>query len=386
VEQIPREALAHHGHPYPPPNIKLSRSYQYDLDSSNPRLFKSYYYLAETFYIKAVISRFSCKIILQLPHTSQVTLPKVISEKVCNSKPCRPVSESTSIIRDGIQKVLKEFKEFNETSKKDWSTLQIYTLELFCSFFTICLAFLRDSVSNPDESTRPFSLYKHHLPDKLDLTDVENVLHVNETVPEAISVIEKSFAYLSEPENYYQQSNFLPRGIIISSVDAASHILMYSYQLEQTDKVRYYLEMASLVLSMPAIWGDWGTAELVKIVIDDFLKANPSVPAPSSLFDSNSTINSNSDYASSSGSSFYEVNAGNIDSMTSLLQDQQMAAQPVINDFINNPWLTGQEPWIQDINSIIYSSSLFPVPMMNQPSTESENNQQELYNILNDLF
>jgi hypothetical protein len=391
VEQIPRAALTHHEHPYPPPNIKLSRSYQYDIESNNPRLFKSYYYLVETFYIQAVVSKFSCKIILQLPHSSRTTCNSTSDmERLYKTKCYKPVSKASSMIKTGIQQVLEEFKAFNETHKKDWSKLQVYTLELFCSFFSICLYFLRDSISNPDERKHPFSLHKRHLPGKLDLTDVDNVLHVHETVPEAIGLIEKSFAYLSDPENYYQQSDFLPRGIIISAVDAASQVLMYSYQLEQTEQVRYYLEMAALVLSMPAVWGDWGTAELVKGIIDDFLKAHPQ-------FDS-ATANSNDDFVSTSScSSFHEFNSSSssisTDFMTSFLQSQQAAAQPVVNDFINHPWLTGEEPWIQDINSIIYSSSLFPMPFtetqqqqQQQQQQQAETNQQELYNILSGLF
>lgn len=372
VEQIPRTALVYHEHPYPPPNIKLSRSYQYDIESNNPRLSKPYFYLFETFYIEAVVSRFSCKIILQLPCSLQPTLPKdaSASEREFNDQGTRSTISPNPLIRENIQTVLKEFRDFNENHKKEWSALQLHTLELFCSFFTICLCFLRDSIINSDSSIHPFSLHKRHLADKLDLTNVENVLHVHETVPEAMSLIEKTFVYLSEPENYYEQSEFLPHGIIISAMDAASQVLMYSYQLEQTERVRYYLEKTVLILSIPAIWADWGTAKLVKVVIADFLKANPSVTMSpnSSLFDNDNVVTINSIISVGNGMTINDnnnsafaaqFNASSIDLLnSSLLQEQQIATHPVMNDFFNNPWLTGEEPWIQDINNIIYSSSV----------------------------
>ncbi|KAG1072729.1 hypothetical protein G6F42_025882 [Rhizopus arrhizus] len=135
--------------------------------------------------------------------------------------------------------------------------------------------FIRDSVRKPDGKHHPFSLYKQHTPTELDLTNVDNVLRVHKAIPESIQLLERTYNHLINPVNYYEQTDFLPRGIIISAVDSAAQVLMYAYRLEASDHLRQHIEMAEAILTIPIIWGDWGTSELLKSVLRDFLDANP---------------------------------------------------------------------------------------------------------------
>ena len=186
MTQIPRAALVHHEQPYPPPNINMSKSYKYDMESNNPRLFDSYYYMVETFYVKAVISRVSCKLILNLPNHQ---LSPIFNEDDDDG------TEKTShSIELNVQRVLTEFKEFIEANRHTFSPLQDYTLEMYRLFYTICLGFLRSSLKG---SSTQFSLYLRHIPKGLDLTDVNNILRLHRIVPDAILVIDRTFTYLS---------------------------------------------------------------------------------------------------------------------------------------------------------------------------------------------
>jgi hypothetical protein len=409
VEQIPRDALAHHEHPYPPPNMKMSKSYQYDIESNNPRLFKSYNYLFETFFIKAVVSRISCKLILQLPTHQNYVLPRTPSNqtKPFYEEKTPPKRERASNVEIGVQAVLNEFKEFNEANRHNFSPLQDYTLEMYRLFYAICLRFLRNSLTTTDIH---FSLHERHLPDLLDLTDVNNIINLQHVLPDAMLVIDRTFAYLSDPTTHEVNCVFLPRGIIISAMDAAAQALMYSYRLEANEKARYYLDMAINILNFNIVFGDWGTAELLKVAIQDFLRKYPPiiiVPDIQPTFNMNtvftigtdirmaaSTRSSTPSSCSSSESSFSFKKAGgatvNSDFMTSLLQQQQS------NNYLDNPWLTGNEDWIQDINDIIFSSSALYTPtdrtvtyQEGLPQSQEQSAQfitNGDFDILNDLF
>lgn len=346
MEQIPRQALARHQYPYPPANMKLSKSYQYDIENNNTRPFKTYYYLVETFYIKAVVSKFSCKLILQLPQHNNNTTATFTSH---NEMP--PSSKGINT-KASIDAVLQEFKEFNETNHHIFSLLQDYTLEMYRLFYTICLGFKRTSLDS-----KSFTLHRHHIPKLLDLTDVDNILAINHVLPDAITVIQRTFVYLSDPSCLHQENcMFLPRGIIVSSIDASVQVLMYAYRLEQNEQARYYLDMALTLLGVDIIWGDWGTAVLLKRVIQEFLFQNPPmVIVPDNVFSSS------------------------FDWMTSLLQPSP--------NYMDSPWLPADEFWIQDIKNILFCPSPSSSSSSIEPYTTQENSiSDDLEVLLNGLF
>ncbi|CEP12233.1 hypothetical protein [Parasitella parasitica] len=413
LEQIPRAALAYHEHPYPPPNTKLSKSYQYDVESKNPRLFKWYFYLVETFYVKSVVARVSCKLILQLPHSSDPSLPKAPSYLLQQLKPdiFAPYPTNRPNVEGRITEVLDDFWDFIQKNRKDWSPLQAFTIELFYLFYRISMYFIRDSVRKPDGKRHPFSLYERYTPSELDLTDVGNVLRVHRAIPKSIELIEKTFAHLSSPINYYEQTDFLPRGIIISAVDAAAQVLMYAYRLEASDVIRQHIEMAEAILSIPIIWGDWATCDILKTVIHKFLLANPPNNTRGATTAAEPSLSPNSSVSTYDTGLFDIVDFNNDPSfITSLLPElatNQVAIvqgplrpppapapelAPALStnvDFINDPWLTEQEPWMQDINQILFNSDLLSTPFVDPPLPPQYQQTQQfefVNDILNDLF
>ncbi|CAO3630904.1 unnamed protein product [Mucor hiemalis] len=393
LEQIPRNALAHHGHPYPPANIKMSKSYQYDMENNNPRLFKSFYFLVETFYIKAVVSIFSCKLMLQLPPPKQDVIPRIPNflvkpshSKAFGYEPPRAKDFNVEI---GIQKVLDEFEVFNQENRHLFSPLQDYTLEIFRLFYKICLAFLRKSIISADGK---FSIFQRHLPDVLDLTDVDNILSIQRVLPEAMLLIERTFIYLSDPNAHEENCVFLPRGIMVSAVDAASQVLMYSYRLEPNEKARYYLDMVLTILGVDIIWADWGTADLLKIAIRDFLQQNPPIIIVPDLspFNMGNVFSIGNEFmfgrsksSSTASSSVFDESLA--DAALSLSAPTRQAG----NNYLENPWLAGDEPWIQDINSILFASDASFLPLSlddNVSHQQQECDNQHLNSILDSHF
>jgi hypothetical protein len=418
VEEIPKVALAHHEHPYPPPNIKLSKSYQYDVENNNPRLFKWYFYLLETFYIKSVVARISSKLILQLPHASGPTLPKAPPSVLKHFKSDLFASypKTQSNLEERIDQILNDFYEFNQKCRKDWSPLQAYTLDLFYLFFRINMNFVRDSARNADCRNQSFSLYREHTPKELDLTDVDNVLRVHKSIPQSIELIERTHAHLHNPINYYEQTDFLPRGIIVSSVDSAAQVLMYAYRLEESDIIRQHIVMAEGIFNIPIIWGDWGTSEILRNVLHNFLQEHPVKKTKAATGEP--SLSPNSSVSTYDNGLFDGVDFSDDSSfITSLLPTINHAAivqgpirppptspPPSTPNFINSPWLTGQEPWMQDINQILFNSDLLstpfidppfpsqhqqPQPQQPQPQQPQQPHEQQfefVNDILNDLF
>lgn len=339
MEHIPREALVRHQHPYPPMNINLSKSYQYDIENNNTGPVKAYY-LFETFYIKSVVSKFSCKLVLQLPqHNSNQVVP------------VSPYSSTHIDTKTGIDAILQEFKEFNQKNHYNFSLLQDYTLEMYRLFYTICLGLKRTTLDSKN-----FTLHQRHEPQSLDMTDVENILAIAHVLPDAITAIQRTFVYLSDPSCLGEENcMFLPRGIIVSTIDASVQVLMYSYRIEQNEQARYYLDMALNLLGVNVIWGDWGTAELLKHDIQEFLLQNPPMVVV-----------------------LENVFTPSFDWMTSLLQPSHI--------YLDSPWLPADEPWIQEINSILFPPSPSSGSSCIEFSVEEDIISDDLDDLFNDLF
>ncbi|KAI9363120.1 hypothetical protein BD770DRAFT_212637 [Pilaira anomala] len=184
-----------------------------------------------------------------------------------------------------MERILKGFKNLILENRASLSLLQEYTLELYQLFYTICLRFKRSSLK-----TLQFSLYQRHSPTLLDLTDINNLIDIHQVLPDAITVIQNTLNYLSTTkptDNNEEYKSILPRGIIISALDAAAQVLMYAYQLEPSEQIRYYLDLTLNILSEDSIWCDWGTADILKRVIQDFLSQHLSsiISESSSSFD-----------------------------------------------------------------------------------------------------
>lgn len=274
MERLPKSALVDHTLPYPPPNVKKSKAYQFDLENNNVRSFKNYGHHVEAFYTKSIISRITCKLISYLPDAYQRT--SVLSS--CNTIQIfandLEEEQKNKMINENISKVLSDFKDFIKANKKNWSPSQIFACELYHSFYVISLSFLRESSSNSIHF--PYNIYQNfETPQKLDLTDVDNIIKIDQLVPVSIALIEKSFNFISDSKNYYNDPDFLPKGIIVNALDAAVQILMYSYCLLKSEKVRHYIQLAKIIFSLSNVWDDWSTADMIKTVIDQFLEQHP---------------------------------------------------------------------------------------------------------------
>ncbi|CAO3677133.1 unnamed protein product [Rhizopus stolonifer] len=244
--------------PYPPMNLMQSLSTEADANSTKLRSYKESNQLVETFYIQCVITRLCYDLLLVLlEHKEQVN--------------------------QRLENTMKEFRRFIEKNRHQFSKLQELTLEVYCSFYIICLGFLKDSVSQGN-----FNIQRPSVPQDLDLTHPNNIQNVFKALPEAMSALDKIANFLNgDPTHYYSESTFLPRSIITATLDAVTRVLMYHYTLQPTSSVRKYLELVEIILYNPDLWIRWELTCPIRYDIQKFLQMHP-------VSSSNSSSNSSS--------------------------------------------------------------------------------------------
>jgi hypothetical protein len=179
---------------------------------------------------------------------------------------------------------------------------------------------------------------------------------------------------------------------MINGLDAAAQILMYSYSLVQSERVRHYIQLAKIILGLANVWDDWSTAELIKSVISQFLEQHPIPEEPASSFSSSSS-SSGSSCGSANPSPFapgYDdnhINIQNILASDTLFPMLQQPTFPVellsVNnshlDLMNSPWLTGNEPWLQTINDNLFSEQQSLFIQEQEQQQQQQQQQQQLF-------
>ncbi|KAI8369155.1 hypothetical protein EDC96DRAFT_504089 [Choanephora cucurbitarum] len=385
MEDIPRAALSVQLHSYPPVNMRLSKSYQFDVENNNPRLYRTYNYIVETLFVSSVVSRVSCEIMLALPQeyrTKTSGTPDFIKKHLEIKSAPNTVPKLVET-QNNIKRILDNFGSFIEQNSSSVSTLQKYTLEIVRLFFKICLEFLGESILEPKSKKFPFSVHRGRIPAPLDLTDVSNILAIQKALPDAFLLIDKTSIHLNDPQNFALQPDFLPRGIIISGLDAAAQVLMYSYRLEQTHATRQHLELAEEILSSPIIRLNWESAGVVKADITNFLATYPSMLFDHYFENKSNSSTDHTDISSNAILSSLDSLCNPNDYLTSFVQQNQ--AFDYIPTVSLDPWLMQGMDCLQEVNQVVEQTSS-NLPTCDQNQEETILSEQELNTILTSLL
>jgi hypothetical protein len=294
VEQVPRDALAHQVHPYPPVNMYKSESYQFDVANGNTTDYNYFNYMVETFYIKSVVARLSCHIILLLPQPKNGTFMRTsinynsnpISGKLdvpVTNYSCvgAPVDENDFIIptpdvRASILKVLSDFKNFIAKTKHTWSPLQSYTFSMLYLTYKMAFSFIKHEYVYPVLAFYSIGSFRVELPPGLDLTDVETILRINENMDYIKQTVNETLEFFDNPENYQGLPTHIPHGVVLSALDICSQITMYMIRLDTYNyEARDQLDIILSILSKDKFWDTWEPVDITKKAISEFLLSNP---------------------------------------------------------------------------------------------------------------
>ncbi|KAI8149417.1 hypothetical protein BJV82DRAFT_662721 [Fennellomyces sp. T-0311] len=300
MDHIPREVLSRFSQGFPPPNIDASTSYQFDKENHNHRLFKSYPYLIESFYSASVISRFSGKLFMFFPEAKA----NFFRRRPCTI-PTSDSSTSTALLQlnhvdveDALNDILHAFGTFIQQNREQWSYQQQYTIEATYIMYRIHFSFLKLFVL----TARPDGIYEsrptsggHRLgripvmipttnvdmETEIDLNDIEVVIRMHLVVPMAIQLVTMTTDFLADPANFSHKPEWLPHGVIASSLETSAKILMLKYRRDPWDNQSWYCLESIQTLSNNHRWQTWTSMIIIDKKLSEFFQQYPAPPSGS---------------------------------------------------------------------------------------------------------
>jgi hypothetical protein len=172
-----------------------------------------------------------------------------------------------------IADVLHEFRQEVNIVRSTWTDLQKFTIDSIILCYSICLASVRGDCHN-------FMLQRNELPSRFDLSQLDSVYLVNKLLPLATQLVDKVMDFFSKPQACYSNYAYAPMAMIITQLDCASQILMYSAMLDPHNLVlRDYLELVVMILSNGQYWKTWDAVDTVRKPISKFLQELYSSPS-----------------------------------------------------------------------------------------------------------
>ncbi|KAI8081406.1 uncharacterized protein BX664DRAFT_340325 [Halteromyces radiatus] len=252
--------------PLPPVNIEKSLSYQLELSSGDQRLYRSYHYLVETFYIVCVISTYVNKLLIQFPEV------KYNATTTHESKSKPPVGHPTvDDLVPRLMKVLQEFDEFIQATRHTWTAQQAYTIESMWMLFDIHILFIKDYAPAPEGTGYGNSIFDIFRDTVLSSNDAKTMARVQMGVPKVYKMLDLMQAFLSEKSNYKNQVSLLPRALLLSVLETATTVLCLKHYNDRQDDITWdYLKQIS-TLTRGSIWADWTTIKSVREKVDYYL-------------------------------------------------------------------------------------------------------------------
>ncbi|CAO3595705.1 unnamed protein product [Absidia cylindrospora] len=248
--------------PLPPPNIEKSLSYQLDKSSGNQRLFRSYYYLVETFYVACVHSKFMNKFLQ--------CFPEVKYNLTCNGQYVKSRPKVGYPTVDGLMErlnaVLEEFDAFIQANRHEWTAQQAFTIETSWRLLDIHLLFIMDFSPAKEGKGYTNSAFDIFQPTFLSETDVKTMARVQLATPKIYAMMDALQVFLADPQHYNNNSALLPRALIVSVLETATTVLCLKHRSDanqQHGMVWDYLNKLS-ALAKNSMWTNWTMIQPVR--------------------------------------------------------------------------------------------------------------------------
>ncbi|KAI8341967.1 hypothetical protein BC941DRAFT_499482 [Chlamydoabsidia padenii] len=272
-----------HPPPLPPVNIDKSLSYQLEKSNNDQRLFRSYNFLVESFYVSCVVSKYINKLLLLFPEV-KYNLTYVGYQTGFRQKVGYPKAEG---LVTGLSTVLLEFGMFIQENQQTWSTQQRYTINTVWMLLDVHLIFIMDHQPPPEGLNYTNSIFDIFIPTTLSIKDPKSMARIQLATPKIFNMIDTMETFLSESTN--NQPTLLPRLLIVSVLETAISVLCLHHQSDQINNntIWGYLNRVSK-LTRSNMWSDWTAIIPVRGKIDNYLdqsakKSAGSLPSPPSF-------------------------------------------------------------------------------------------------------
>ncbi|CAO3595733.1 unnamed protein product [Absidia cylindrospora] len=253
----------------PPPTIDQSSSYQFERSNGDARLFRSYYYLLESFYIQTVTCKYTSIILQQLP---EVKYNMYHPNERVQGRPVGLPKPDDLVPR--LRTALQEFGDFIQSAKETWSKQQTYTLEMIWALYDIQIDFLKTIGPVLDGTNYGNTAYDFLQDVRLSVDDTTTMARVRTSILKIYSVVDKTHVFLSDPINYNEQVHLIPRGVIVSALEMAVEVLLLKFSADPWDEVTFgYLKKVEPLTQMN-VWTDWWAISALQTKLSDFFTAH----------------------------------------------------------------------------------------------------------------
>ncbi|KAG0170794.1 hypothetical protein DFQ30_001982 [Apophysomyces sp. BC1015] len=297
--QVPRAVLNFYMENLPPVNVDASSSYRLDSASGNTPLFRSYHHLYETFYVSAIIARFSSRILKLVPVPNDL-LETVMTNTSPDALDKRPEDTEVAIMRE-----LLEFSTVIEKNRHAWSDMQYYSIHTVWLLYKIHFAFLKSAYRI--QMYRSTVDYMHKFRDTIerlvakkvpgpvpfddfDPSNPKTLERVRRIMPSVVEAVENTQWFVV---NYGKEFQLRPPpyGIMMATLETCARLLMIDYEHSFNERWRDYLEII-VELAVSRIWIEWTIIETVETKVKAFLKKHPRPPVPEASLSTTSSDSS----------------------------------------------------------------------------------------------
>ncbi|CAO3595730.1 unnamed protein product [Absidia cylindrospora] len=249
----------------PPPTIDESASYQFEQSNGDARLFRSYYYLLESFYIQTVTCKYTSIILQQLPEVKYNM--NHLSERGHSRSVGLPKPDD---LVPRLRSALQEFGDFIQSAKETWSKQQAYTLEMIWALYDIHIDFMKTIGPVVEGTNYANTAYDFLREVRLSAGDTTTMARVQASILKVYSMVDKTHVFLSDSTNYNDRPHLIHRGVIVAVLETAVEVLLLKFSADPWDEVTFgYLKIVEQ-LTQQHIWTKWPTIAMVRKRVSDF--------------------------------------------------------------------------------------------------------------------
>ncbi|KAI9321491.1 hypothetical protein BX666DRAFT_2023620 [Dichotomocladium elegans] len=286
LDQVPREVIGRVYVPLPPATVAASASYQFDMANNNYRLYKSFNYMFETFFIESVIAHFSSLLFLFFPESDDNLFR--IRKSALDTRfleGFQTIAAPDINIEGALKMTLLQFKAYIDRNKHEWTPLQVYTIESTYLLYEIHFSFLKAYVTTAKlkhdhlQGEVPIATRAdRYMHEPLDMDDIDVILRLYQAAPLASLIVERMMSFLDNPKSYSHHVNWLPHSLMASCLETGAHILILKYHRDPWDVQAWHDLKTIQAITGYDIWFGWSDIQTIRDMVAEFFTIYPTVP------------------------------------------------------------------------------------------------------------
>ncbi|KAI9309081.1 hypothetical protein BJ944DRAFT_173607 [Cunninghamella echinulata] len=251
----------------PPPTIERSLSYQFELSSGHKRSNENYDFFVESFYILTITTKFTSKLIHELPNVKYNLYENDYEPALISGIP------KVHDLIPRFNAVLKEFSDFIQNNRDAWSKRQTYIIESPYLLLEMHIIFIKNFKDLPEGINFTNSSFDIFYNTHVSYDDPTTMEKVQQAIPLVYKILDNTLGLLNDEMNN-GKILLMPKGIISNLLESSWEILLLKTQSDPLDiLVQHYMSVVEEIVNKD-IWKDWTEISTLTLKIEDYKKEN----------------------------------------------------------------------------------------------------------------